>query len=48
LNRDLSDDADVERPGVTSPQLQTFGTDDATTTTNIASSTFSIKLKSKI
>jgi hypothetical protein len=46
LNRDLSDDADLDRRGSTSQQLQTVGTDDAVTT-NITSSTFSIKIKSK-
>ncbi len=46
MNRDLSDDADLDRRGSTSQQLQTVGTDDAVTT-NITSSTFSIKIKSK-
>ena len=46
LNRDLSDDTDVDRLGSTGQQLQTLGTDDAQTT-NIAASTFSIKSKSK-
>ncbi len=47
LNRDLSDDAELDRQGSTGQQLQTLGTDDAPPTTNMASSTFSIKLKSK-
>jgi hypothetical protein len=42
--RDLSDETDLDRQG--SQQLQTLGTDDAPTT-NIGSSSFSIKLKSK-
>ncbi len=47
--RDLSDETDIDRQG--SQQLQTLGTDDVpttTTTTNIGSSSFSIKLKRKI
>jgi hypothetical protein len=45
--RDLSDETDIDRHG--SQQLQTLGTDDVpTTTTNIGSSSFSIKLKRKI
>ena len=42
--RDLSDETDLDRHG--SQQLQTLATDDAPTT-NIGSSSFSIKLKSK-
>ncbi|CAF0992403.1 unnamed protein product [Rotaria sordida] len=45
LNRDLSDDADLDRHGSTSQPLTTYGTDDAPVT-NTTSSTFSIKLKS--
>jgi hypothetical protein len=47
LNRDLSDDGELDRQGSTGQQLQTVGTDDAPPTTNLASSTCSIKLKSK-
>ncbi|CAF4405558.1 unnamed protein product, partial [Adineta steineri] len=44
LLRDLSEDADLDRQGSTSQQLQAVGTDEASTP-NIASSTFSMKLK---
>jgi hypothetical protein len=46
LNRDLSDDADLDRHGSTGQQLQTLGTDEAPSIT-IGTSTSSIKLKSK-
>ena len=45
LNRDPSDETDLDRNGSTGQQLQTVGTDDAPT--NVGASTFSIKLKSK-
>ena len=47
LKRDLSDDTDFERQGSTGQQLQTVGIEE-TSMPNIASSSFSIKLKSKI
>lgn len=46
LNRDPSDDMDIDRQGSTGQQLQTLGTDEGAST-NIASSLSSIKLKSK-
>ncbi|CAF1499533.1 unnamed protein product, partial [Adineta ricciae] len=45
LKRDLSDDTDFERQGSTGQQLQTVGIEE-TSIPNIASSSFSIKLKS--
>ncbi|CAF0720544.1 unnamed protein product [Adineta steineri] len=47
LLRDLLEDADLDRQSSTSQQLQAVGTDEASTP-NIASSTFSMKLKSDI